>query len=137
MTTETPIPDNMSLDQAAPKQSHYLTKDDCGTGGILVTIAGMANAELENDGKTETRPILKFVEDVKPMVLNITNRELLKVATGETTVGGIKGKQIVVYNDPTVMFGGEMKGGIRIKAAQRAPAPAQPGDGFEDQEVPF
>jgi len=127
--TDTPINDNMSLDQAVPRNSQYLTKEDCGEAGLLVTCASLAMAELENDDKKETRTILKFVEEVKPMVLNQTNKDLLKLATGAHTAGEIKGKQIVVYNDPTVSFGGKLTGGVRIKPAQvqQPAAPATPG----------
>jgi hypothetical protein len=53
---------------------------------------------------------------------------LLKLATGGRTVGEISGKKIVVYNDPTVMFGKKAVGGIRI----RAPKNQQPID-----DVPY
>jgi hypothetical protein len=133
---ETPISDDMSLDQAVPRKSNYLTKDECGEGGLVVTCAGLAMAELDDDGRTENRPILKFLEDVKPMVLNQTNKELLKVATGETTAGGIKGKKIIVYNDPSIMFGGKITGGIRIKKVPTQDAPAA-APAWSMEDVPF
>jgi hypothetical protein len=136
---ETPIADNTSLDQAVPRQSQYLTKEDCGDAGMIVTVAGLAMADLENDGKTDRRTILKFHGECKPMVLNQTNKELLKIATGETTAGGVKGKQIIVFNDPTIMFGGKVTGGIRIKSVpqQQTPAMPQAAQSFDDGNIPY
>jgi len=128
--TET-IPDNTTLDDAVPRQSKYLTKEDVGQG-LLLTVASVTMDEIEMDGRSERRTVLHFNGDSKPMVLNQTNKELLKVATGETTVGGIRGKTIVLFNDPTIMFRGEMKGGIRIRKAKNQPAPD-----FDEDEIPF
>ena len=130
--TEQALTDDMSLDQAVPRQSNFLAKEDC---PLTVTIAGMASTEIEGDHGIERRTILKFQEDVKPLVLNQTNKELLKHATGATTVGGLKGKRIEVYNDPSIMFGGKMVGGIRVRAAQQ-PAQLAPG-GENVDDIPF
>ena len=109
--------DNMSLDQAVPKNTKYLGQDDVGAG-ITVTIQGLTLEPIETDnGGTENKAVLNFVGDFKPLVLNQTNKELLKAVTGEVTAGGIKGKRITVYTDPTVMFGGKAVGGLRIKQA--------------------
>ena len=128
----------MSLDQAVPKKSNFLAKEDCGESGIIVTVAGLAMTDIEGDnGQNEHRTILKFVEDIKPMVLNQTNKELLKHVTGETTAGGVKGKRIIVYNDPTIMFGNKMVGGIRIKAVPQEQSSAAPAAPPFNDDVPF
>lgn len=119
--------DSASLDSAVPSQSKYLSKEDVDPP-LLLTVAGMRLDELEVEGQRERKAVLYFKEDVKPMILNNTNKELLKIATGGTTVGEIKGKQIVAYNDPTVMFGKKAVGGIRL----RAPKNRQPVD-----DVPY
>ena len=49
---------------------------------------------------------------------------LLAGATGVAKAGDAKGKQIVVYNDMTVSFGGRVTGGLRIKRIAGAPKPA-------------
>lgn len=107
--------DNATLDSTVPSQSKYLSKEDVDPP-LLLTVAGMRLDELEIEGQRERKAVLCFTEDVKPMILNNTNKELLKVATGGETVGQIRGKQIVVFNDPTVMFGKKAVGGIRIRA---------------------
>ena len=124
------ITDNTSLDDAVPRQSNYLTKEDV-TPDILVTISHLSMEDIESDGKSERRTIMHFHGDTKPMVLNQTNKELLKAVTGEHTAGGIKNKKIVLFNDPTIMFGGRKTGGIRIRAMKTA-APVQ-----EHDDIPF
>ena len=111
-----PIGVELSLDAAVPRKSKYLAKEDA-TPDILATISHLTMDDVEADGKSERCTILNFHGDLKPLILNQTNKELLKVATGETTAGGVKNKKIVMFVDPTVMFGGKMVGGLRIKAA--------------------
>jgi hypothetical protein len=75
---------------------------------------------------------------VKPMVLNRTNSQLVAVATGARIAGDAKGKQVVVFNDPTVSFGGKITGGLRIKKLAGEPKPATgKANDFDDDEIPF
>ena len=119
--TSVPLPDDTPLDQAVPSNSKYLTKDDVGSG-LVVQIHMMTTDQVEGDNNViEQRAVLHFHGDVKPMILNQVNKEMLKVVTGATTTGGVKNQQIILFNDPTIMFGRKMVGGIRIKAPQAAP----------------
>ena len=118
-----PISDDTPLDQAVPSNSKYLGKDDV-FEPMLVQIWQMTTDEVDGDaGAIEQRAVLHFHGDVKPMILNQTNKELLKAITGATTAGGVKNHQIILYNDPTIMFGRKMVGGLRIRSAQQQPAP--------------
>lgn len=116
--------DSLSFDALVPSESKYLKKEDVGEDGLIVTIKGFTREILEADGTQEEKTVMHFVEDLKPMVLNRTNAQLVAVATGAKTAGDARGKQIVVYNDPTVGFGGKITGGIRIKKLAGAPKPA-------------
>jgi len=116
--------DSMTFDQLVPKNSKYLSKEDVGEDGTILTIKGFRMETLKNDDGDDERMVLYFVEDVKPMVLNRTNAQLIGVVTGCSTAGEAKGKQIVVFNDPTVGFGGKITGGLRIKKIGAAPAQA-------------
>ena len=128
---DTVIKDDTTLDDAVPRQTKYLAKEDCDPD-VLVTIAGMTLDDIErDDGKNDRRAILHFHGDLKPLVLNQTNKELLKEITGATTVGGVKNKKVVLYNDATIIFKGKMVGGIRLRAAKNQP---QEDD---DSEIPF
>lgn len=126
---------SLSFDQLVPSNSKYLTKDDVGEDGLVLTVKGFRMEELKGDEGSEDKMVLHFVEDVKPMVLNRTNAQLVGVVTGAKTAGEARGKQLVVYNDPTVSFGGKITGGLRIKKVAGAPksAPAsKPKDELED-----
>ena len=120
------IDDNMDLDAAVPSESRYLKKEDVGTEGKVFTIKGLKRENIAADGQPEdTQTLLYFHEADKPMVLKPTNKQLLKLAlTGDPkaplTAGEIKGKKILVYNDPTVSFGPEIVGGIRLGKAPDA-----------------
>jgi hypothetical protein len=115
--------DNLSFEQLVPKDSKFLTKEDCGEDGILLTIAGFTSEDMKSDdGSLEHKVLMHFAEDVKPMILNRTNSQLLAQATGATVAGAAKGKQIIVVNDPSVSFGGKITGGLRIR---KVPGPAR------------
>jgi hypothetical protein len=131
----------MSFDQLVPTDSKYLKQGDVGEDGVILTIRGFKQEDMKtDDGSTETKVILHFVEDgYKPMVLNRTNSELVGKATGAANAGEARGKQIVVYADPSVGFGGKVTGGLRIKKVAGAPAiPRQAAQAHEmESDVPF
>ena len=127
--TGIPFPPGTTLDKAVPKKSKYFSKEDA-TPEVLVEIAYMDQQEVEDNGVVELCPVLHFNGDYKPLILNMTNRELLKFATGMNTVDDVRGQQVILWNDETIMFGGKMTGGTRIKKV-----PEQSRD-FDD-DIPF
>lgn len=129
---------SMTFDQLVPSQSKYLTKEDAGEDGIVLTIKGFRMEPVKGDEGEEDKMVMHFMEDVKPMILNRTNAQLVGVCTGSKTAGEARGKQIVVYNDPTVGFGGKITGGLRIKkvAGQPKPAPTR-ASATDGDEIPF
>ena len=132
------INDNMSFDDAVPSESKYLKKEDVGDAGMILTISGFTRETLGSGSDQEEKTILHFREDMKPMVLNRTNAQLIPVITGAKTTGEAKGQSIVVYNDPTISFGDKITGGLRIKSTQIAqPAQAPKAPEFDDSKVPF
>jgi len=108
---------------------------------------------MENE-PPEMKFALAFNECAKPLILNTTNVQVIaKILASEETDNWI-GKQIVLYDDPNVSFGGRLVGGIRVRAprvrgAAPAPAPAapvqapiaplepDPGDYEEYEQPPF
>jgi hypothetical protein len=131
---------NMELDDLVTSKSRYLKKEDVGTEGKNLTIAAFEKVMVKNDdGDEEQKVIIHFTnQDFKPMILNISNKDALKEITGETTVEGVKGKTVNVYNDPKVKFGPKAVGGLRIREARPA-APLNRGalGGKSDADVPF
>ena len=146
MSTNANTLDSLSFDQLVPSESKYLKRTDVGEDGMIVTIAGFKYETLKTDDGDEDKVIMYFKELEKGMVLNKTNSNLIPVITGARTAGEAKGKQVVVYDDPTVSYGGRAVGGLRLKKVPGAPrqpqrAPArpvsrQPGED-DDKGIPF
>lgn len=110
------------------KQSRYLTKEDVGDGQLVV-IDKVTQEDVAMEGeKPDVKWCLWFKHVEKPMVLNSTNGQLIAKITGSEDSDGWIGKQIELYNDPSIMFAGKVVGGIRVRAhrsqARPAPAPA-------------
>lgn len=116
---------DLSFDQLVPSESKYLSKGDVGEDGVILTVKGFRMESIKTDDGDEDKMVLHFRENIKPMILNRTNAQLIAIATGASKAGEAVGKQIVVFNDPTVSFGGKVMGGLRIK--KLAGAPKQPG----------
>lgn len=136
---------SLSFTQLVPTQSNFLKKDDVGEDGVILTIQGFSHEIIKGDAGDETKVVMHFVEEgYKPMVLNSTNSTVLGKITGAATAGEARGKQIVVYDDPSVSFGGKVTGGLRLKRVQGAPSAPRAAaprassntDPF-DQNVPF
>lgn len=125
---------DLDFDALVPTKSKYLAKNDVGEDGVILTIRGFKREVIDSDDGEEEKTIVYFEEqDYKPMVLNRTNAQLIAVATGAKTAGEARGKKIVVYNDPTVGFGGKITGGLRIRKVA-----GQPRNGTTaTDDVPF
>jgi hypothetical protein len=135
---------SLSFAQLVPTNSNYLKKDDVGEDGVILTIRGFKQETLKTDTGDETKVVMYFVEEgYKPMVLNTTNATILGKITGCQTAGEARGKQVVVYDDPTVSFGGKNTGGLRLKKVQGAPsapkqaAPAVQSNAIDPFDAPF
>jgi hypothetical protein len=131
---------SLTFGQLVPTQSNFLKKDDVGEDGVILTIKGFAHETIKGDNGDEEKVIMHFVEEgYKPMVLNSTNATVLGKITGAATAGEARGKQIVVYDDPSVSFGGKVTGGLRLKKVQGAPAQPRaatqrpPADNFNEE----
>ena len=126
------------------KESKFLKKDDCGSG-ILVTIDHLTHENVAKEGSDpEMKWAVHFKETDKPMVLNSTNAQLIAGITKSEETDDWTGHKIVLYNDPTVSFGGKVMGGIRVRAPRNQPAkPTQPAPKLaapveaSDDNVPF
>ncbi len=114
----------MSPNVSDLKDSKYLSKEDCGSG-IVVTIAGFDHVDVSLASRpTSMKYILNFEQDLKPMVLNNTNGKRIEKITGSGEFSDWIGKQVVLYNDEMVEFGGELVGGIRVRPVGNGAASA-------------
>lgn len=109
-------------------ESKFLKKEDVnGQSGILVTIAHLAQANVAMQGADPEMKWTMFFEELdKPMVLNSTNIHLTANICGSDDTDDWTGKKVVLYEDPTVSFGGKLVGGIRIRAPRTQTAPVVP-----------
>ena len=105
------------------RNSKFLKRGDVGESGVIVTIVNVHQANVAMEGeKPDERWCMAFREFDKPMVLNTTNAQLCEKFLGSDDTDDWLGKQIVLYDEPNVSFGGKFVGGIRVK---RAGPPAQ------------
>lgn len=91
-------------------EQDFATQDEQKT----VTIAGHSIEQVQNESGKSRKGVLRFRENVKPLILNVTNGKSIAKLYGKDADGWI-GKRIVLYFDPNVRFGRETVGGVRIK----------------------
>lgn len=105
------------------KESKFLRKEDCGAG-VLVTIRDCSQMNVAKEGAPEElKWVMHFDETDKPLVLNSTNGQIIAQMTGSDDSDNWKGKQVVLYHDPNVSFGGKLVGGVRVRAPRKPPVP--------------
>ena len=134
------------------KESKFLTRADVGKG-ILVTIKEIFQENVAKTGAPEEMKwCIAFNEQDKPMVLNSTNGQIIAQITKSEETDNWIGHKVVLFDDPTVSFGGKLVGGIRVREPRnqpqpthgilgkpRTPAPAAEPEppGAEIDDVPF
>jgi len=102
--------------------SKYLGKGDVPQSGLNLTISGFGIEEMKQDGTK--KPYCTWVQvGVKPLILNKNNRSRLESIFGTSDTTAMIGRQVNVFNDPMVEFGGQVVGGLRIRPLAN-PAPA-------------
>jgi hypothetical protein len=92
----------------------YLQQEDI-PEPTTVTITSSKSVTFEDDDKEKLA--LYFEELEKGMICNATNINLLIALLGSDETDDWVGKQVTLYVDPTIMFGGKKVGGIRIRSA--------------------
>ena len=134
------------MDLSKMIESKYLKQSDIDSD-TLVTIESLKKVNVARDDEDpEYRWTCKFHEFAKPMVLNVTNIKRLGKALGNDTDMWID-KQVVLYVDPDIEFGGNVVGGLRLRGQTRKATPKKAGDEDinrqfqeavdKDSEVPF
>ena len=127
----------MKIDDLMP--SKYLKQSDV-TEDTLVTVEGLKKVNVaRDDEEAEYKFVIQFKEFSKPMVLNSTNIKRLGKALGDDT-DDWTGGQVVLYVDHDIEFGGNIVGGLRIRAKKKAGAAAaaivrKPDD--SESDIPF
>lgn len=102
---------------------HFLSRSDFIDGdgnlvdrAVVIRERGITKEELQLPGssKKELKVVLAFKDRTKRLVLNKTNIVNIKSHYGEALVDWI-GKPVTLYFDPTVKFGRDTVGGVRIR----------------------
>ena len=107
------------------KNSKFLAQGDAKERPLLLTMTTVTHENVAKEGaEQELKWCLSFVESEKPLVLNRINMELIAQITGSTNTDNWAGKKVVLYNDPSVNFGGKLTGGIRVRAPKNQAKPA-------------
>ena len=111
------------------KESKFLTRADVGKG-ILVTIKEIFQENVAKTGAPEEMKwCISFNEQEKPMVLNSTNGQIIAQITKSEETDNWIGHKVVLFDDPSVSFGGKLVGGIRVRAARNQPV-SEPAHGI-------
>lgn len=123
-------------------ESKYLKQSDF-PGPLIVTVEKIGQINIAKEGEPkDIKWAVKFKEFPKLMLLNSTNIKLLEKSTGAKSTDECIGREIIVYTDDSVSFGGQVVGGLRIRRQESAPirkaAPVAPpsnsGHGFDDMD---
>ena len=81
---------------------------------VTATIKGYAIESVRTQSSTTKKGILYFNENIKPLIVNKSKLKPLVTKYGFDADKWI-GKQVTLYFDPTVKFGKEVTGGIRVR----------------------
>ena len=122
---------------AAARSSAFLAVEDfTANAEPILTIKEIGFGECVLDqGRREEHDVIFFAEksvpglpQVRPMLVNSTNRKTLLSIYGDLSAAALEGKRIRLYVDPRVRaVGGGTTAGIRIrKLVPPAPEPVQP-----------
>lgn len=120
----------------ANRDSEYMGAEDIdpGTEPVL-TIAALYYAQVTLQRGKEWKDVIVFVEEtvpgikvVRPMIVNATNRKVLRKLYKAVSAEVLVGKQIQLYLDHKVRdpSTGEIIDGIRIRPKIPAPVKAEP-----------
>lgn len=99
--------------------------------------AVISEAKLEEMPDGGFKPVLRFRNSKKGLVLNKTNGDTIAQVYGEDSDAWI-GQTIVLYFDPNVTYAGKRTGGIRVSLADAQPTqPAPKPVEISDDSIPF
>lgn len=122
-------------------QSKYLKTADV-PDPVIVTVVKVGKVNMaKEDAAPEYKWAIKFSEFNKPMIINPTNIKIAEKVFGSDNTDDWIGKEIILFTDENVTFGGELVGGLRFKGKEKEPqrVAAKPAGKFDDMEndIPF
>lgn len=127
----------LSGDEPLPRDSEYLGADDLDSKvEPVLTIKNLYRGKVTLSRGKEVKNVLTFEEDsvpgiageVRPMIVNSTNRQTLKKLYGQVTANALEGKRIQLFIEHGVRnpSNGELTDGIRIRDKKPSREGAKP-----------
>jgi len=105
----------MKLEEVFPSTSNYLKKEDLPRPAKVI-IESIEPVEFTGkDGKPQHKLDIALQGKDKHFLSNKTNARMISTIFGTSELNDWIGKEITLYNDPTVMFGDEVVGGIKVQ----------------------
>lgn len=120
----------MNINETFPSTSNFLKKEDL-PNPAKVKIKSIDLMEFEQDGKPQRKLVLEFEGKEKKLACNKTNARTIAALHGDETDNWV-GKEITLYNDPTVSMGDKVVGGIRVLYVPPGVPESASGGSFED-----
>jgi len=116
----------LSGDEPLPRDSEYLGADDLDSAiEPVLTIKHLYRGKVTLSRGKEVKNVIVFAEekaagiigDVRPLIVNSTNRQTLKKLYKQVTANALEGKKVQLYIEHNVRnpSNGEMTDGIRIR----------------------
>jgi len=101
------------------KKSRFLTKSDV-EDEPQVTYDEAADQNVALPGEQEKiKPCIKFKELDKQLAANITQLDAIAELAGTDEMDEWPGTRLTLYWDPTVAYGPNITGGIRVRAPKK------------------
>lgn len=118
--------------------SRFLKESDLSIP-VLVTIKSVTMEVIGRGNDRETKAVIAFNEIEKELTLNKTNGKRIEKIVGSDDTDAWPGVKIVVYWDPDIEFGGDIVGGVRVRAPknQAVPVAAPPPPKDPHADLPF
>jgi hypothetical protein len=99
------------------KSKFYSARDVKGVPPLVLTIADVTEELMgRGQGRNEAKCFLWFNETLKGLQLNKTRVAILEMAYGPDSTLWV-GKRVRLSFDPTVIFGGQAVGGVRLQTS--------------------
>lgn len=98
---------------------------------VIVTVSGVKKVNIAQEDKDpEYKWAIKFKEFEKPMILNKTNMNVAAIVFKSNQTEDWLGNEIILFNDESVSYAGQITGGLRFRGQDKAPVRAA------EKEVP-
>lgn len=118
-------------------ESKYLKQTDVPDDAFVTVLKiGKKNIAKEDEAP-DVKWLCEFNEYNKPLILNTTNIQLLAKACESDDTDDWIGKEVILYADPNVSYGGKLVGGLRIRKAKTAPVRVAKQPATADRNTDF